>query len=419
MKGLGIILAITGLNLSTSYSAEAGAICYANLKEPRKIEGLNVNERLAIASVSKLMTSHWLVAEKGLQYRFRTVLSIRKNTDGTHDIHVQGSRDPYFGAEKMHFVISELNKRKITNVKTMSFDEDFKFFWFADDPESNRQVAVGHYVNPDPDYDTVIKQLRAYSKLTQGYEETQAKAKARGLAMFDKPEFKVESFEFKSKKDFVPEANDDLFSIASQDSGDLLKEMNRNSNNHAANQIFEHLGSQKQYQKFIEQKLNLKSSDIVMLNGSGDRVDTAQGARYNEATCEATLKIIMDLHNRMVNQKSSLAKIATVIGTNSGSATQLYNNDMTHDSVIAKTGTVNPAVTLGGVASTQKGLVFFMFIVDPDGNFSQARQKIRFHLVSLIERNGGPKLINGRSFSFFSADHQSFSPLDLKQESQP
>ncbi|MFN8847139.1 MAG: D-alanyl-D-alanine carboxypeptidase [Bdellovibrionales bacterium] len=419
MKGLGTLFVLTSLVMNISWGAEIGALCYSNINEAAKVEGLNINKRLPIASVSKLMTSHWLVAEKGLDYRFRTVLYLRKNSDESHDIHVQGSRDPYFGAEKLHYVISELNKRKITKIKTLSFDEEFKFYWFADDPKSNRQVAVGHYVNPDPSSDTVIKQLRAYAKLTQGYDETLKKAKERGLVMIENPEFQVENFEFKSKNDFVPKITDQLFSIASQDSGDLLKEMNRNSNNHAANQIFEHLGSHRQYQKFIEQSLKLKTGDIVMLNGSGDRVDTPQGARYNEATCNATLKIIMDLHSLMLEKKSSLARIATVVGTNSGSATQLYSSDVTFDSVVAKTGTVNPAVTLGGVASTQKGLVFFMFIVDPNGNFGKARQVIRSQLVSLINRNGGSKPINGRSFSFFTADLQSFSPLKLNQESQP
>lgn len=417
--GFKAITVISIMSSSLALGAEMGAHCYSQGTDASKIEGINTKKRLPIASVSKLLTSHWLTVAKGIDYRFRTLFYLQKQEDGSYNIHIQGSRDPYFGAEKLHYVISELNKLGIKSVKNLTFDEAFKFYWFADDPESNRMVAVGHYINPEPLPEVVTKQLRAYAKVTQGYEETRKKAEKLKINMVATPQFDIENIEYLPSNDFQPQKKQQIYSVASRPAADLMKEMNRNSNNHAANQIFEHLGSTKNYKEFIGETLNLGEQDIVMLNGSGDRVDTPKGARYNEATCEATLKIIIDLHKNLVKQKTSLAKVATVVGTNSGTATAIYKNDLTEDAVIAKTGTVNPAVTLGGVASTQKGLVFFMFIVKPDGNFRQGRNTIRTHLNQMIERNGGPKPVNGQSFSFFTADAKSFSNLKMTTEKKP
>jgi len=387
-------------------------MCYTSATEPEKIEGIRTKSRMPIASVSKLLTSHWIIKAKGIDYRFRTVVYISPADNDSYDLHFQGSRDPYFGAEKIHYMISELNKRGIKKIRRMTFDENFKFFWFADDPESMRSIAVGFYVNSEPSKEKVLSQLKAYSKMTAGYDETLAKAKKLKLDMVENPEFEVQSIEFLSKSEFTQPQGSQVYSIASRDLKTVLKEMNRNSNNHAANQIFEHLGSSRSYGQFIKDSLNLTSEEVLMLNGSGDRVDTAQGARYNEATCEATLKIIIDLHKELQKSKSLFGHIATIIGTNTGSATQLYSNSSTNHSVIAKTGTVNPSVTLGGVASTQKGLIYFMFIVDPKGNFSSGRQTIRSQLTDLIDKNGGPKPVNGQSFSFFTADAQTFAETE-------
>jgi D-alanyl-D-alanine carboxypeptidase len=417
---LGRLLSVTVFLGFQSFSllasaSEVGAVCYAPLSKPEAIEGLNITGRLPIASVSKLMTSHWIVKAKGLDYRFRTLVHAVKVEGDQYDLHFQGSRDPYFGAEKFHYLISELSKKGISKIRNMTFDENFKFFWFSDDPEVNRSIAVGFYMNSEPSSDIVLKQLRAYGKFTQGYDETLAKAKKLNLPMEENPTFTVDQIDFLKSSEFVMKPKSSTFTVASRKTAEFLKEMNRNSNNHAANQIFEHLGSAQAYKKFIQENLKMTSKDILMLNGSGDRVDTPQGPKYNEATCEATLKIIIDLHKDLIAKKSSLAKVATIVGTNSGSATQLYNNELTRDSVVAKTGTVNPAVTLGGMASTQKGIIFFMFIVDPEGNFTEARRVIKKHLLELIAKNGGAKPINGQSYSFFTADTESFSETKIKE----
>ncbi len=411
---LGTLLSAFGVVLFTYHAdaAQMSSYCYAPLSDLSKIEGKNIEKRMPIASVSKMVTAYWAVKDRGAQYRFQTLMYITPVGEDIYDLHMQGSRDPYFGAEQLHHVISNLNEKGIKKIRKFTYDENFKFVWFIDDEESNTRLAYGFYDNYDPRPNRVYQELQKYNSFLQGYDETRDKAQKRNIKLLENIEFTVETFEYLPAKEFVaPSQHTKIFSVNSVPLQTLLKEMNRNSNNHAANQIFEHMGSASKFSSFIENALGLKSQDIVMLNGSGDRVNTAQGPRYNESSCLGMLKILADLHTTLSEQNSSLSQIATVIGTDPGSATNLYSNDTLFDGVIAKTGTVNPAVTLAGLISTQNGPYLFMYNVDPQRAFSHGRQIIRQELSELMRDLGGKVRLKGRGFTFVSFDNKSFSEV--------
>lgn len=422
LTALAVLFAVAAHAATPQPSSTVASTCYVPLEEPNNIKGENVDVRLPIASVSKLITSYWAVKEKSIGYRFSTVFYLSKVGDNLYDLHIQGSRDPYFGAERFHYAISELNKRGITKIRNLTFDENFKFYWFIDDKEINKSLAGGFYLARDPVPEKVISQLRAYAKLTQGYEETVARASKDGIKMLEKVDFSVQSIDFLSVKDFAYNPltmSKNSYVVASTPLVNLLKEMNRNSNNHAANQIFEHLEAEQKFSQFLSKSLNLDMKSVVMLNGSGDRVDTAEGARYNEASCSAMLKIMIDMHKTLQAQGSSFTKVATVIGSNQGTATGLYNSDKTFDSVVAKTGTVNPAVTLGGMANTEKGIVFFMFNMKTNGtgkSWSEGRALIKKNLKDLMDKFDGGVKLKAKSFSFISFDDKSFAEFQIPGE---
>ncbi len=413
-----LLVTVVALLFAQFALGQVSSTCYVPLNDPQNIKGENIDVRLPIASVSKLITSYWATKEKSLNYRFQTVFHVNKVEGDLYDLHIQGSRDPYFGAERMHYAISELNKRGITKIRLLTFDQNFKFYWSIDDKEDNKSLAGGFYIARDPIPEKVKSQLRAFSKLTEGYPETFDRAAQHGIKMFENPVFSVQEYDYVDAQfvKFDPRKISHTFMVYSTPLVSLLKEMNRNSNNHAANQIFEHMEASGKFSHFITKSLGLDMKSVVMLNGSGDRVDMADGPRYNEATCSAMLKILMDYHKTLLEQKSSLSRIATVIGTNDGTATTLYNNDKTFDSVIAKTGTVNPSVTLGGMASTEKGLVFFMFNMKTNGtgkSWQAGRAEIKNNLNRLMDNFNGGVRVKARSFSFISFDNKSFSELDI------
>ncbi len=71
--------------------------CYTN--ERGELEGKNVELRIRLASVSKLITSLWAVDQLGPDYRFETKLFIKNG-----HLHIKGSYDPFFGNEKAYYL---------------------------------------------------------------------------------------------------------------------------------------------------------------------------------------------------------------------------------------------------------------------------------------------------------------------------
>src|SRR5687768_10134846 len=75
------------------------------INETPTIQGKNISKAMPIASVSKLVTSYWAIKTLGPDYRFITILHIKKVGEDLYDIHLEGSRDPYFGKESLHYLI--------------------------------------------------------------------------------------------------------------------------------------------------------------------------------------------------------------------------------------------------------------------------------------------------------------------------
>ncbi|MCX7977748.1 MAG: D-alanyl-D-alanine carboxypeptidase, partial [Bdellovibrionaceae bacterium] len=198
------------------------------------------------------------------------------------------------------------------------------------------------------------------------------------------------------------------------------KEMNRNSNNHAANQIFESFGGAERFAESIRERLSLTSNEIKMLNGSGDRVDLENGFTYNKATCSAILHILRDLRLLLKAEGLDLADVMAVAGVDNTSTTgRLYGNDVTAGSLIAKTGTVNPATTLAGLVTTNNGDYFFMYNMATEGrtaaeireDWRDARAIIRQKITNFIREEKGGRPIKYKSIQFFEID-----PLSALQE---
>jgi hypothetical protein len=77
--------------------------------------------------------------------------------------------------------------------------------------------------------------------------------------------------------------------------------------------------------------------------------------------------------------------------------------------VVAKTGTIAKAVTLAGIASTQKGNVYFAFVYKTPSiaYANQARRAIKEDLIELIDENGGPQKMD-------SSSPEGYDPFDRK-----
>tara|TARA_B110001454_G_scaffold106457_1_gene100248 strand:+ start:93380 stop:94633 length:1254 start_codon:yes stop_codon:yes gene_type:complete len=404
-KGI-LAFLIVALTARFSFGSSLNSFCHF-VQGESVIKGTNVEEKLPIASVSKLITSYWSLIKLGKGHRFTTKVFYKKDSDGSYVVHFKGGSDPYFSKEFLHLVISELNSKGIKSVKELSFDENFKFVWNV----NSYATAVGDYTPESPTPEEVIRNFTKLKNLTTDYAKTVQAAKDQGISMLPVGQLWVRKFTFRKSSEFV--AKDfSAFTFKSSPLQSLLKEMNRNSNNYAANLIFEFTGGAAEFKKFIEKRLQFTIDDIEFFNGSGNKLTVEQNGNYNSARCSVVLKILVDFENVLKAQGLKFEDIVSVVGADStSSSSSLYKNETTENSVIAKTGTVSPAILLAGIMSTKKGSVYFMYNMKTNGtrrDWRDAQRKIKTQITNLIQKdyNGGVP-ISYQSIKFFPFDKES------------
>jgi D-alanyl-D-alanine carboxypeptidase/D-alanyl-D-alanine-endopeptidase (penicillin-binding protein 4) len=394
-----------------SISAQAQIVqskCSTSPTGKGEISGVAIDKRLPIASVSKLVTSYWALRKAGPHFQYHTKIKFKKVTAQTYDVHIEGSQDPYFGREKLHFLVSELNQRGIQQVRRLTFDENFLFLQDLDIFENpfnnngNRWVWFNWYLYP-------ASHVRTKRELQKGflnhYSKTLAKAQKQNILMVKKPKFSVAEIEYlplASTQDISGSA----FYIRSAKLISLLKEMNRNSNNFSAVSIFNFLGGPAEFRSFIKKDLDLGPESILFYEGSGNRV--ANEPKYNEASCRALLKVFQALDKSVQQSGFKIQDVVSVIGqdglVNEGTG---YSDDNTHSSGVAKTGTVDASISLGGMLNTHPIKTYFMFNVKPKyPGETRASRALVAKEVRALARQQAPHLkeLDYRSTSFLSFD---------------
>jgi D-alanyl-D-alanine carboxypeptidase len=421
IKGLSqLILAgilFQGLHAS---AASLRAECFVAAKNGSLVEGLHIDQRLPIASVSKVLTAHWAIAALGKDYRFQTKIHITPLAEGGVDVHLEGGNDPYFSLPQFQYLATELNKMGITRIREMTFDEDMQFLMDA----RRSEVAIGHWLPNDPSRDRVMKNLRAAvtnikSNFTVHAKEISESAK---IKMPKTVELKVGNIEFRPQVEYQKQETTKSYTMKSITLDRILKEMNRNSNNYSAEVIFRHLGGVEKYHEFIDSRLTIDREKLRFVNGSGNRVDhETLGAQYNEASCSTVLRVLVDLESILESQGGKLQDVMSIAGEDargeSSTVTRIYSNDSTTSAVIAKTGTVNPVVTLAGLGSTQQGEIYFTYIMGTNGSradWTAGRGEIRRRLISMMNENGGAKNLEYTAYPFVEVDQGSLLVEEAK-----
>ncbi|GIL16585.1 MAG: hypothetical protein BroJett040_03360 [Oligoflexia bacterium] len=400
---------------SLSFAATLKASCYLQEADGKQVQGVRQDKIYEIASVSKVITSYWAISKMGVEGRFETKIAVTPVAEDLYDVHLIGSRDPYLGRESLQNIIVNLNQIGVKRVRTLSFDENFKYF----DDIRHRMIAQGHFGLNDPAPNVVVRQLQAsLSHLHKNYEQTQQKAESiHSMKLPENITFKIGQIITVSSESMKLSTEAKTYIYQSAPLVTLLKEMNRNSNNHAANQIFEALGGHSEFQTFIKEKLNLTEKQLSMVNGSGDRYDLPKGGKvYNSATCQSVVKVIKALQEELSQKaKLGLKDIMAVAGRDvedeNSTVSNIYGaTPEIEGAMIAKTGTVNPAVTLAGVVSTQEGMIYFGFIYGTNGSdadWKAGRAKIRTDVAKLIHNHGGKKEIEYSGEAFLPFDQLS------------
>lgn len=400
------------LGVQTSFAASVKSKCYLMDGAGNVVEGVNVDKRYEIASVSKIMTAYWAIKRLGPSFRYRTKVHITPVDTDIVNVHLEGGHDPYFGREQMQFLFTELKRIGLKRINEFTFDENFVFF---PNPR-NSLAAQGHFGTEDPTFPRNIHNVKTVmSDLFQGYEATTARAESiENIQLPGRFKIPVNTVDGLESQNFTKSSETQTYVLKSVSLARILKEMNRNSNNHVSNRIFEALGGAESFAQFILEDLGLEEKDIRFLNGSGDRFDYPNGRfAYNEATCSAVIQVVVALKNHLSELNHELADVMAVAGVDApgerSTTSGLYSSELTEGALIGKTGTVNPSVSLAGMASTEQGNVYFGFIMGTGGtaaDWRSGRALIRSAAIDMMSKYGGPVplLINYKRFISFDKD---------------
>ncbi len=424
MKFIALIVILFPILWGVSASAQTlQSYCYSDPKDFLVVNGLNFDKKYPIASVSKLVTSYWAISTKGPNFKYLTVVHVTPANDGEFDIHFQGSRDPYFGQEKLHYVISNLNQKGITKVRNLTFDENFLYLRDLDIERNPLKEKAGfpwknYYVSQ-------VGAMRTLAELKKGLTDTYSLSLKHltlsRIKLLPKVDFTARHISFTNSKDFTSTRVTKAFSVRSAPMFQLLKEMNRNSNNFSAVEIFKTLGGREKFTTFIKQQLGLGKESIDFYEGSGNRV--ANEPIYNQATCRALLIIFKDLTVMAQKFALDIDDIVSVMGEDGlVDRGYPYINDSNAKSGIAKTGTSAAAMTLGGMLNTKPNRMYFMYNVNPT-KFTAAKKRASRAMIGDEVRKLSKQfaqslsVLEYKKVSFVSFDSTSFDempPLVLK-----
>ena len=366
----------------------------------------NAKKMLPIASVSKVFTTQWALHRLGPNYRFYTDFLITKDPKiaGAHRVHIKGTRDPYFDQINFHQMVSEFNRMGITHISLLTFDENLKFF---SDPKG-KFAATNEFKSGYPYPQDVEAMLKARSPfIGAAYNQSSRRLVAGGHKPLNpNPRMRIDKIEHLPTFAYKPPQRGVLIkTMGSAPLKDLLREMNRNSNNFAANQIFEYLGGPSEYHKYAEKQFKFKvGKDLSFINGAGSPHRIGDKYKlYNHATCSAVLKVMVWMKTYLSHPKTKLSMNSVLPVAGEGTKNTLdgsYNNDTLEKVLIGKTGTINQAVTFTGFANTKKGDVFFYYNMDTEiggtdatydiaKRWRESRVRIRSRITEMVDKLGG------------------------------
>lgn len=387
--------------------------CYTD--EAGKLQGTNVDTKVRLASVTKLLTTLWAAEKKGLDYRYETKLYIKGD-----QLHIQGSFDPFMSNEKMLFLVSQLNTLGYTHFDKITYDKLI-------------QIFPGAQAHSDPypliTRDSNGRNLKQYFNTASWSKVFKAEYdRLASLAKKDRflksVEFSADEVEFSDKNPLVPNLNAipadvKVLTLASPQMYKYLKETNVKSNNYSSHTIFLDLGGEKAFEKYLAEKFKFTTEQIKLYNGNG-LPTSIDGKRHdNYATCAIVAKLTAELNKVAEAQGKDIASVVAVPGSDLGTFSNRLNSSDLKNTFVAKTGTLMHTSTLAGALSTTKGLSYFG-IFNQTTNAVSAKQVQNAMVKILLEEMGGSKVFGYQVEGFHAYDNKenvkNFNLLDEEPE---
>jgi D-alanyl-D-alanine carboxypeptidase len=400
-----LLPAAVTLSALTATADRIKTSCYTDPQG--NVQGTNLDTLTEIASVSKLLTTHWAVSKLGAAAKIKTLVHVTPVGTNLVDVHIQGGLDPSFNRARLAVIAGHLNTLGITHIRNLTFDQNFRY---RDAIYAGPQVASDPrlFVATKNEISPLLRQtITSISSIYQTTLNSEPRLTANELPA--QVTLKVDDIHFLDASSFAKTAETVSYRSKSISLAAMIKQMNIKSNNYIANILFDLLGGEAAYREFLKQKFNFGSAQVNFANGSGYPIGNyrQQGRFDNKATCRSIVTIARDLRNQMTSQNMKFADVVAVAGDDAGATVDIYATDLMEGALAAKTGTINPVVALAGLASTVQGHVYFAVVVADGragGPARSGRQLIRQQVENMFNKYGGSDEIEYQAASFFSVD---------------
>lgn len=323
----------------------------------QRIIGDKSQRLVRLASVSKVFTSYWALMTLGPHHQFSTTFSYDPNSQ---NLFIHGSKDPFFSASSILWAIAQLNQQGVTEINEIQFNADFKLYLEFESP-SERHSTIGIHggITPTRTIDGLKKafQTEYWSPYLHHTYKKILDQTSSIIQLPSKLSMKVKSVNFQPGLKKQGSMN---LSVLSQPLYKYIKEINIFSLNYPSDELFHIMGGPVHAKRFFEKDLSFKKSDLQMFTGSGLPLGKGRHRLENIGTCLAFLQVVQLLEGKLQKVDKTLPEVMLVGGIDTeGTLRGVYSLESLSGAVIAKTGTTNTAITLGGKLSTQSGSAYF------------------------------------------------------------
>lgn len=343
-------------------------ISYCEVSAAGAYSGYRDRKAYPLASLSKVMTSAWVLEKMGADYRFKSEWYLRPvdPKQGVYDAYLRANYDPVINPEKILFYLAQLKARGVKSIRELMIDETTRVYLSVlNQPHVElEQVPVGikdsganlfqmmNSENWGPQTELASKNLKNWMQ-------------SKNINLSVPQSFDVQSVVYQSADKIDRSRYSLAFSIPSAPILTYLKSINVFSNNYLSDFLFWRLGGAAQFINFQTTKLLIPQKEMSIYTGSG-LADQKNGIRRdNLATCQSVLKVLRFVYKKSQQVNLNLGYLLLNPSRDTeGTLQTKVPATLRQDNLVVKTGRLydNPALNLAGIVSTQQGPAYFAFL---------------------------------------------------------
>ncbi len=339
--------------------------CEVLSSDKKSYSGYRDQRLYPLASLSKVITTAWALKKLGPDHIIESTWYLKPVNEqaGIFDAYLKTNYDPVFNIEKILYSLSLMQSAGVYQIRDLVIDETTRIYLSALTQPHIELDQVPISSSESAQNLQLILNSENWSTQTQD-----AKQRLLGWATKNKKnvrvpaQFSVRSVQVRSSDKIAIGEYTKQINLKSSSLLKYLKNLNVFSNNYISDSLFWYLGGVNDFQKFQSNELQLNSKELRLFTGSG-LADSSSGVRKdNVCTCAAMLKVLNYID--VLAQKNGL-NLGHFLYNPSEDLNGTFESNLNFtNQVVIKTGRLfeNPALNVAGIASTEKGSLYFSFL---------------------------------------------------------